>query len=126
MAVVRREMPTLSRTGALCFIRHKHQKVLCEFGIARLAHRIKKRTWRDIVASILEGLVKAPSTQNKVMTSTNLNRETTGIYLRDMISLRFVQTLSESKGRKLYYITEKGKRWQRIYRSLLDEEGFKD
>jgi predicted transcriptional regulator len=100
--------------------------VLCELGIARLAHGIGKRTWRDIVASILDRLVKAPSTQNKVMTSTNLNRETTGIYLRDMISLKFVQTLSESKGRKVYSITEKGKRWLRIYRSLLDEEGSKD
>jgi predicted transcriptional regulator len=60
------------------------------------------------------------------MTSTNLNRETTGTYLGDMVSLGFVQTFSDSKGHRVYSITEKGKRWLRIYNSLLDEEGRKD
>ncbi|MGH9920691.1 MAG: winged helix-turn-helix domain-containing protein [Nitrososphaerales archaeon] len=99
---------------------------VCEFGIAGLEHGIRRRTWRDIVASILERLLKAPSTQNKVMTSTNLNRDTAGIYLQEMISMRFVRIFSESKDHKVYSATEKGKRWLRIYKSLLDEEESKD
>jgi predicted transcriptional regulator len=98
---------------------------LCEFGIGGL-HGIKRRTWRDIAASISERVAKVPSTKNGIMTSTNLNRDTAGIYLQEMISLRFVQILSESKDHKVYSITEKGKRWLRIYKSLLDEEESKD
>ncbi len=57
------------------------------------------------------------------MTSTNLNRDTTGTYLRDMILDGFVQTLGESKGHKVYSATERAKRWLKLYKSLLDEEG---
>jgi predicted transcriptional regulator len=102
-------------------------RIICEFGIEVLALGAKRRrTWREIQASILECLVSGPSTQNKVMTSTNLNRDTAGDYLRHMISLRLVQILSESKEHKVYSVTEKGKRWLRLYKSLLAEEESKE
>jgi predicted transcriptional regulator len=63
------------------------------------------------------------ATQNKVMTTTNLNRDTTGEYLRNMISDGFAQALGESKGHKVYSATEKGNRWLKVYKSLLEEEG---
>src|SRR5271154_3591844 len=98
-------------------------RIICEFGIKVLAPRAKRRrTWREIQASILECLLKGGATQNKVMTSTILNRDTTGDYLRDMISDGFAQVIGESKGHKLYSATEKGTRWLKVYKSLLDEE----
>lgn len=56
------------------------------------------------------------------MTSTNLNRQTTGTYLKDMILDGFAQVVGETKGHKVYSATERGKGWLKIYKSLLDEE----
>jgi predicted transcriptional regulator len=91
-----------------------------------LPHGIRRRTWRDIIASVLECLVKAPSTRNKIVTSTNLNRDTAGDYLQGMVSLRLVRTLFDSKEHTVYAITEKGRRWLKLYKSLLAEEGSKE
>lgn len=87
-----------------------------------MPHGIRRRTWRDIIASVLECLVKEPSTRNKIVTSTNLNRDTARDYLQRMISLTLVRTLFDSKEHTVYAITDKGKRWLRLYKSLLAEE----
>jgi predicted transcriptional regulator len=76
-----------------------------------------------VQASILECLLKGNATRNKVMMSTNLNRDRTGSHLRDMISEGLAQGIGESKGHKLYSVTERGKLWLKIYKSMLDEEG---
>ena len=56
-------------------------------------------------------LAKENATQNRMMASTNLNVRVTRDYLRDLISSGFVQVVGESKGRKVYSITETGKEW---------------
>jgi DNA-binding PadR family transcriptional regulator len=50
----------------------------------------------------------------------------TRTYLRNLISKGFVNVIGESKGRKVYLITEKGKEWLRVYKSLLALEKLKD
>jgi len=60
------------------------------------------------------------------MTSTNLNRERTQAYLRNMIMGGYVKVFETSKVYKVYSATEKGKRWLKIYKSLRDEENSKD
>jgi predicted transcriptional regulator len=64
-------------------------------------------------------LTKGAATQNRIMTSTNLNVRITREYLRDLISSGFVQVVSKSKGQKVYFLTETGKEWLRIYKSLV-------
>jgi|GEM_PF-6887927 len=71
-------------------------------------------------------LAKENATQNRIMTSTNLNVRVTRDYLRDLISSGFVQVVGESKGRKVYSITETGKEWLGIYKSLLALEKSKN
>ncbi len=39
-----------------------------------------------------------------------------------MVSLRLVRTLSDSKEHTIYAMTEKGRRWLKLYKSLLAEE----
>lgn len=79
----------------------------------------RRRTWRDVQASILKCLTKGNATQNRIMTSTNLNVRVARDYLEDLISLEFVVLVSESKARRIYSITDKGKEWLRIYNTLL-------
>ena len=43
-----------------------------------------------------------------------------------MVSLRLVRTLFDSKEHTVYAITEKGRRWLKLYKSLLAEEGSKE
>ena len=94
--------------------------------VSALASRARGRTWRDVLASVLDCLTKGNATQNKVMTSVNQNVDATRNYLRDLISWGFVNVAGESRGRKIYSITEKGKEWLRMYKSLLALEGSRD
>lgn len=76
-----------------------------------------------MLASILEILTRGDATQNKIMTSTNLNVDVAHGSLKDLISWGLVEVIEESKGRKRYSITMKGKEWLRTYRALLALEG---
>ena len=95
--------------------------------VSALAQRVKRRrTWRDVWGSILKCLAKGNATQNRIMTSTNLNVRVTRNYLRDLTSSEFVHAVSQSKGRKVYSITETGKKWLGIYKTLLALEKSKN
>ncbi|MDG6966166.1 MAG: hypothetical protein JRN58_00795 [Nitrososphaerota archaeon] len=77
-----------------------------------------------MLASILEILTHGNATQNRIVTSTNLNVDVARSYLRQLLSWGFVQVIDESKGRKKYSMTVKGREWLRAYKTLVTLEGY--
>lgn len=53
------------------------------------------------------------------MTYTHINIDVARKHLRESISWGLVKVIDESRRRKNYAITEKGREWLRIYRSML-------
>jgi predicted transcriptional regulator len=56
------------------------------------------------------------------MTETHINIDVARKHLRESTSWGFVKVIDGSKQRKTYSITEKGREWLRIYKSLVPLE----
>ena len=77
----------------------------------------------DIEASILDSVLTEAASVNRIMITANLNRKAAKAHLQGMISSGLVHLLRGSEGYSLYSSTEKGIRWLKRYKSLVEDDG---
>jgi predicted transcriptional regulator len=78
----------------------------------------------DMQASILDCLVVDRASLNRIMIEANLNRISARVHLTRMASERLIHVTDGPYKWPVYSISEKGIRWLKHYKSLLNEGGL--
>ena len=77
-----------------------------------------------IDASVLECLVKDGASISKIMFLARLNRHGANLHVKRLLSAGLIQMDVKSKRYPIYSSTEKGIKWLKDYKSLVDEGGY--
>jgi len=77
-----------------------------------------------IDASVLECLVAESRSISKIMFLARLHRHAANLHVKRLLSAGLIQMDVKSKRYPLYSATEKGIKWLKHYKSLVDEGGY--
>jgi predicted transcriptional regulator len=84
----------------------------------------ERRSRADIQAAILDCVLTKSASLNRISIFANLNRKAVKDHASRLVSHGLIQVVSGNRGYSVYSASEKGIKWLKRYRNLMDEGGL--